>query len=154
MRCCVVQRDESAARDTHEVKSPEREVASERVKVVRCSAGLRTSRGVGLTPSPSPAIECDDTIASAREGVDLRCPALAGSSDRVHQHDRFTGAAGIGEPESYAGDRRELASGRWCLLCGQGYGHAREGKNAQRESRHTPDQGAPPRNFMRSRTSS
>ena len=112
MRGRVVQRDESAARDTHEVKSPEREVVGERVKVVRCNAGLRTSRGVGLTPSPSPAIECDDTIASARDGVDLRRPAFARSSDRVPQHDRLTRAAGIGEPESYAGDRRELASGR------------------------------------------
>src|ERR1044072_505986 len=98
-------------------------MVSERLKIVRCVTRLSAGRSVGLAATPSSAVECDDAIAGFRKCLDLRCPALAGSGDRVHQHDGLAGSAGVGEPESNPWNWRKLAtrvSAAWRVLVGGG----------------------------------
>ena len=108
----VIERDESAASDANQMESTERQEIGERMKIVRRVSRLRTGRGIGLAAAPAAPVERDHAIPGLRKCRDLRLPALARAGDRVHQHDRLAAAAGIGEPETDAWQRCELASRR------------------------------------------
>ena len=79
------------------------------MQVLRGVSRLGTGRGIGLAAAPSASIERDDAIARFRECLDLRFPDLARSCVRVQQDDRLTAPARIGEPQTNAGERRQVA---------------------------------------------
>jgi hypothetical protein len=148
----IVERDESTARHSDKMEATERQEIGEGVKIVRGVSRLRTGRGIGLAPAPTTPIERDDAITGVRKCRSLRLPALARPGDRMHQHDRFTAAATIGEPETNSWQRCELApglrfSGR--LLRGQA-NHSRDNDRQKcSDWRRGADHRVPPRISIR-----
>jgi hypothetical protein len=64
----IIERNEAAARYSHQVELVEPEMIRERIEIPGNAAGLRAGRRIGQALAPVAAIEGDDTIAFPSEG--------------------------------------------------------------------------------------
>jgi hypothetical protein len=158
MKRRVIESDESATSHADQMKSFERQIVHQRMKIVGRASRLWTGRGIGLAPAPPPPIERDYAITGLRECRDLRFPAFARASDGVHQHDRLTGTAAVGEPETHAGKRGRFTTKNWSFFKDLLRGRYNQTRDKDRDKPcglpTARDQDLPPSTLMRSTTSS
>src|SRR5437867_2479391 len=93
----IIGRDKSSARGAYQMKSINAQKLYQRMKVVRCRAGLRTRLCHGAAPT-APVIR-DETVARSSEHRNLVFPVLAASCVGVQEHDRHAGAPRVLVPK-------------------------------------------------------